>query len=130
MFAFMLGPKFKSLRVMENYVGHRACIRFVVEYDANVIILLLMTMFEVLNPTIQACVVEVVGSIVGFDDFIEKDNNIFGVGASMEESSCALVVGELSLFKRLFVSPTTCVDPLAWWWIHETQFPNVSFLAK
>ncbi len=47
----------------------------------------------------------------------------------MEESSHALV-GELSLFKRLFISPTTCVDPLAWWQIHETQFPNVSLFAK
>ncbi len=111
----MLGPRFKSLRVMENYVGHRACIHFVVEYDANAIILLLMTVFEVLNPTVQACVIEVIGSIVGFDDFIEKNNNIFGVGAFMEESSRALVVGELSLFKRLFVSPTTCVDPLTRW---------------
>jgi hypothetical protein len=48
----------------------------------------------------------------------------------MEKSSCALVVGELSLFKRLYVTPTTCVDLLTWWWIHETQFPNVSFFAK
>jgi hypothetical protein len=48
----------------------------------------------------------------------------------MEKSSCALVVGELSLFKRLSISLVTCVDPLAWWWIHETQFLNVSFLAK
>jgi hypothetical protein len=34
------------------------------------------------------------------------------------------------LFKRLYVILITCVDPLAWWWIHETQFPNVSFFAK
>jgi hypothetical protein len=40
------------------------------------------------------------------------------------------VVGGLSLFKRLFIFLATCVDPLAWWWIHETQFPNVSLLAK
>jgi hypothetical protein len=44
---------FKPLRVVENYVGHGACIHLVVEYDANAIILLLMTMFEVLNPTIK-----------------------------------------------------------------------------
>jgi len=87
-------------------------------------------MFEVLNPTIEACAIEVVGYVVGFGDSIEKDNNIFGVGTSMEESSHALVVGELSLFKRLSISPTTCVDPLAWWQIHDTPFPNVSFLAK
>jgi hypothetical protein len=48
----------------------------------------------------------------------------------MEKSSCALVVGELSLFRRLSVSLATCVDPLIWWRIHETQFPNVSFLVK
>ncbi len=23
-----------------------------------------------------------------------------------------------------------CVDPIAWWWIHDSQFPNVAFLAK
>jgi hypothetical protein len=89
-----------------------------------------MIVFKVLNPTVQTCVVEVVGSIVGFGDYIEKDNNIFGVGTSMEKSSHALVIGELSLFKRLFVSPPTCVDPLAWRRICETQFLNISFLVK
>ncbi len=50
--------------------------------------------------------------------------------ASTEKSSHALVVGELFLFKKLFVTLTTCVDPLAWWQIHESQLSNVSFLAK
>jgi hypothetical protein len=85
-----------------------------------------MIVFEVLNPIVQACAIKV----VGFGDFNEEDNNIFGVGTCMEKSSHALVVGELSLFKRLYVTFITCVDPLTWWWIHETQFPNVSFLAK
>jgi hypothetical protein len=122
----MLDPRFKSLRVVENYVGHGACICLVAEYDANAVIPILMIMFEVLNPIVQACGAEV----VGFGDFIEEDNNIYCVGASMEESSHALVVGELSLLGRLSISLATCVDPLAWWWIHETQFPNVSFFAK
>ncbi len=101
-----------------------------VEYDVNVIIPLLMILFEVLNFMVQVCVIEVVGSIAKFGDSIEEDNNIFGVGASMEKSSCELVVGELSLFMRLYVTIATCVNPLVWWWIHETQFPSVSFLAK
>jgi hypothetical protein len=126
MLALMLDPRFKSLKVVENYVGCGACIHLVAKYDANAIIPLLMTVFEVLNPIVQACGVEV----VGFGDFIEEDNNIYCVGASMEESSHALAVGELSLLGRLSISPATCVDPLAWWWIHETQFPNVSFFAK
>jgi len=87
-------------------------------------------MFEILNLTVQACVVKVVGFVAGFGDFIEENNNIFGVGASIKESSCAFIVGELSLFKRLSMSLVTCVDPLTWWRIHETQFPNVSFLVK
>jgi hypothetical protein len=126
----MLDPRFKSLRVVENYVGRRAYICLVVEYDANVVIFFLITAFEVLNLIVQTCAIEVVRFVASFGDSIEKDNNIFGVGASMEESSLALVVGELSLFRRLSVSFVTCVDPLAWWWIHETQFPNVSFLTK
>ncbi len=74
-----------------------------------------MTMFEILNLNVQACAVELVGYVARFGDWIEKDNNIFGVGAFMEESSRALVVGELSMFMRLFVSPATFVDPLTRW---------------
>jgi hypothetical protein len=44
-------------------------------------------MFEVLNPIIQTCAIKVIGSIAKSSNFIEEDNNIFGVGASMEESS-------------------------------------------
>jgi hypothetical protein len=81
MLALMLDPMFKSLKVVENYVGCGACICIVAKYDANTIIPLLMTMFEVLNLIVQACVVEV-GSIAGFGDSIGNDNNIFNVGAS------------------------------------------------
>jgi hypothetical protein len=62
--------------------------------------------------------------------FEKEKGNMFGVGASMEESSYALVVGELSLFKRLSILASTCADLLFWWWCHENQFPNVGFLAK
>ncbi len=72
MFTLMLDPRFKSLRVVENYVGHGACIHLATKYDANVVIPLLMTMFEVLNVIVQACVIKVVGAIVGLGDFIEN----------------------------------------------------------
>jgi hypothetical protein len=60
-------------------------------------------MFEVLNLIVQACAIEAIGFVVGSGDFIKWYNNIFGVGAYMEESSSAFVVGDLSLFKRLFL---------------------------
>jgi len=37
----------------------------------------------------------------------------------IEKFSHALVIGELSLFKRLSIVLARCVDPLGWWWIHE-----------
>jgi len=49
----------------------------------------------------------------------KEEGNMFGVGTSMEESFCALVVGELYLFKRLSILASTCADPLSWWWCHE-----------
>jgi hypothetical protein len=100
------------------------------EYDANAIIHFLMIVFEILNLIVQACIVIVVQSIVKFGDFIKEDNYIFGVNASIKKSPCALVVGELYLFKRLFITPTTCVDPLTWQQIHESQFPNVGLLPN
>jgi len=57
-----------------------------------------MMVFEILNPTIQTCASIVARS----NDFIEEDNNILGIGAFMEESSCTLV-WELSLFRSLFL---------------------------
>jgi hypothetical protein len=55
MLTLMLNPMFKSLRVVENYVECEACICLVAEYDANAVIPLLMTMYEVLNLIVQAC---------------------------------------------------------------------------
>jgi hypothetical protein len=58
------------------------------------------------------------------------EKNMFGAGVLNEESSWALVIGELSLFKRLSIPSSTCVDPLTWWQMHEGHFPNVVFLAN
>jgi len=55
---------------------------------------------------------------------------MFGVGAFVKESSHALVIGELSLFRRLVVPLSMCANPLIWWKTHEGQFPNVGFLGK
>ncbi len=52
-------------------------------------------------------------TIVGFDDFIKEDHNIFGVGRSMEKLLNALV-RELPLFKKLYVIFVACVDSLGW----------------
>ncbi len=55
MLAIMLDPHFKYLWIIENYVGHGATICFGFEYDAKVVIPLLMAYFDQLNLTSQAC---------------------------------------------------------------------------
>jgi hypothetical protein len=78
---------------------HMGLVFLAAKYDVNAVIPLLVIVFEVLNLIVQAYPKEVVRFVVGFGDFIEEDNNIFGAGASMEESSCALVVGSYPSLK-------------------------------
>ncbi len=54
MLAIMLDPHFKYLWIIENYVGHGATICFAFEYDAKVVIPLLMAYFDRLNLASQA----------------------------------------------------------------------------
>ncbi len=70
MLTIMFDPHFKSLTIVENYVGHGACIPITSGYDANVIIPFFMTWFEILNPIAWACSVGVVGLVARFSDFI------------------------------------------------------------
>ncbi len=119
----MLDPRFKSLQVVENLVGHENAIRFVSKNDLKPMIPLLMICFETLNPTIKAC------TSTNHNDFEEK-GNMFKVGASFKESSLALVTKESSLFMKLSIPSSTSKDPLVWWHNHEGQFSNVAFLAK
>ncbi len=89
MFAIMLDPHFKYLRIVENYVRCGAAICLASKYDAKATIPLLMVCFDQLNPTSFACATTI---DVPNSPSQEKKGNIFGVRASMEESFCALNV--------------------------------------
>jgi len=52
MLGLMLDPCYKSLEVVDNYVGHGNAIHLACEYDMKEVISLLMTIFEWLNPSI------------------------------------------------------------------------------
>ncbi len=86
----------KHLHVVENYVGHENIIHLVFKYYVKAIIPIFMICFHWLNPIVQECKAN------GPSEELNKDDtNIFDVGASIEKSSHALIIGELSLFKRL-----------------------------
>jgi len=110
---------------VENYVGWGNTIHLAFEYDVKAVIPLIMICFHQLNPIVQECNVDGLS-----EEFNEEDNNLYGVGASIEEFSSILVIGDLSLFTRLPILQATSNDPLAWWCISEGQFSNITFLAK
>jgi len=56
MLALMLDPHFKSLRVVESFVGHGNVIHFITEYDVKEIIPLLMAFLDQLNHNVEAIV--------------------------------------------------------------------------
>ncbi len=103
----MFDPHFKSLQAMENYVECGDYIDFSFKWCKRGSPSFINCFWNV-KPYYQTC-----ATIARFGDFIEKVNNILGVGKSMEEYLCALVVGELFLFKMLYVTLATCDDPLS-----------------
>jgi hypothetical protein len=109
MLALMLDSCFKYLWVVECFVGCDNAIRLITKYDVKKVILLFMTIFDGLNPIVEVVVAPCVELVFQIE---EDDNNMFGVKAYMEESSRALVIVELSLFRRLSIPPSMCVDPL------------------
>ncbi len=70
---------------MENLVGSGDAIWLSFKYDLKVVIPLLITCFETLNPTIETC------TSFGHGDEFKNEGNMYGVGASFEESFKALV---------------------------------------
>jgi hypothetical protein len=111
MLALMLDPCFKSLWVVESFVGCSNAIRLATKYDMKEVIPLLMTIFDQPNPIVEIVVAPCDELAFQIE---EEDSNMFSVRTYMEESSRALVIVKLSLFQRLPIPPSMCVDLLAW----------------
>jgi hypothetical protein len=98
---------------VESLVGCGNAIMLASKYDAKVVISLLMVCFEWLNPS-------TITTNTTFDDVgLEVEKNMFREETSIEESSRALITGELFLFRRLSISSSTCAYLLTWWHMHE-----------
>jgi len=92
----MLDSHFKFLWVVKNYVGAWGGNSSTFEYDVKAIFPLLLIFFNWFNPISQTCVIN-----VDFHNsqFEKEENSMFGVRASMEKSSHALVVGNFSFLR-------------------------------
>ncbi len=56
MLALMLDPHFKSLQVVESFVGYDNVIHLTIEYDVKKVIPLSMIILDQLNPIVEAIV--------------------------------------------------------------------------
>jgi hypothetical protein len=115
--AIMLDLHFKSLRIVEDLLGHGNAIQLATEYDAKIVTPLLMVYFEWLNPitinaSIATTIVDVVGDVVGE----EFEENMFGANTSI--FTCIGYLKIISIYDA-FCFAFCCVDLFTWWHIHE-----------
>jgi hypothetical protein len=77
MMIIMLNIHFKALRIVKGLVGCRN-IQLTFEYDAEIVILLLMVCFEQLNP------IAITFAITTNDMRLEFEENMFGWGPQLK----------------------------------------------
>jgi hypothetical protein len=82
---------------------------------------LLVVVFKSLNPSHP--------QTPPLDPLVPNDL-LFGEPASTEETNEGLLKFELFLFCQIVISKKDLQSPLVWWKTHESQFPNVGFLAR
>ncbi len=95
--AIMLDPSFNTLQIVKSLVGQGNVIQLAFEYDAcKVVSSFLIMCFERLN-------LNTIAYATTIDDVgLELEENMFGVGASIEESFRALVIRKVFLFIFFF----------------------------
>jgi len=120
MMVLMLDPRYKGLKCVANLIRkHRA--QVLVEYDKKNLVPLLVVVFKSFYP----CHLQ-----TPLPNPLVLDDSLFGELACTKETREGLLKSKLSLFCQIVVSEEDLKSPLAWWKTHESQFPNVGFLAK
>lgn len=86
-----------------------------------------MTIFDHVNLAIQSSILQFDAPTIQVEN---NNNNMFGVGEAIEESSHTIITWEMSLFWSLWIPTSTSANSIVWCQIHKDSFLNVSFLAK
>jgi hypothetical protein len=116
MLVFIFDPRFKNLQFIKDYVGLKLAMQVVVDYDREILMPLLLTIYHTLTPNL---------SIVTFVASIVIEVGVFKSLASIEELAMGLIRTELSFFRRTILLIDT-FSPFAWWAKHEQQSPNLA----
>jgi len=117
---FMLGPCFKNLQLIRDYVGLELAMQVVVNYDRKILMPFLLTIYHALTPN-STIVTSIASTVV--------EVGVFGSLTFTEEIAMGLIRVELLFFRRT-IMPIDPFSPFIWWAKHEQQFPNLAYLTR
>ncbi len=120
MLIFMFDSWFNNLQFIHDFVGIELAMQVVVEYDHEILLLMLLIVYN--NLTLTSIHVEPTWSIT-------LELGVFGALASIEEATLGFLKAEMSLFKKTIMF-TTVFNPFTWWVEYEYQFLNISHLVQ
>ncbi len=98
MLVFMLDPHFKNLQFIRDYVGLKLAMQIVVDYDQNILMPFLLTIYHTLTP--NSIIATFVASTV-VEISVSK--------SSIEEFAMGFIRTKLSFFKRTILP----IDPFS-----------------
>jgi hypothetical protein len=122
MLAIMLNPKYKSMCLVITYLGHEATTTLVVDYDKQLLLLLLLEVYKGLLPNGGDCLEEST-SLVDSRDLFQQTNTITNTYKD-------IICQELGLFRRYLVDAEMYSCALTWWQTEKQNFPKLVALCK
>jgi hypothetical protein len=120
--ALMLDPRFKSLILISNSIGHELGVAIATKFERkSLYCILFLKSFHHLHPSSK---IE--------SSFVNKPNadtnlGIFEMVTCTNELTKELFNQKLMIFCRFQVDPKDIKCPLEWWKKHESMFPIVGF---
>lgn len=116
MLCMMLNLSYKTLGLVIQFTGKERALQIVGEYDRQVLLPLLVSSYNFLNPSDLSAKAPSFTSqnveTISFYDFMEID----------EEMKSSTVNEQLNHFKVKKFIEEEVKDPLEWWKVHEVQF--------
>ncbi len=114
----MLDPHFKSMQIIQNYMGLEVVMQIATKYDCEVLVSILLTIYNKLTST--PLIVEPL--------HVLPKLGIFGSLTSRKKTTMGLLQNESSLYREITM-PSETFSLLNWWVEHKQQFPNIGFFA-
>jgi len=123
MLAMMLGPHYKGLGLVIQYVGKERVLQILGEYDRAILFSLLVCAYKFLNPT------NVSGRVLNFALESSQSTSLYDFMETNEDMTLLVVKEQLTHFRIKKIIEEKCKDPLTRWRTHEVHYSYVGFVA-